>query len=342
MQSMMRTLLVGILAAAAVSACTRTADAPVTQPGATAGKVVEVAGEVAAVRDGARRALSAGAEISGDDVIETGADGRIVIVLAHNNARWELGAGKREKVASSLAWGLARQEAPAAGGDEQTAAAGRHGEKAAATMSATADSAGGDGDDLDEVDRADKAAVASPTTSANEAPPPPAERFQREEPKTEGKLAKDATPPKQQSLRRSPRPPTEKEVAPDPVRGGTTSVGSSVTTKNAPGGGTGTGALKAADAKPPVTTEASKPAPADHLDASAQARQALDREQTAMRACLDDATATLAVELVIVKGVASFAIPDASDQVRACFAVIAKRIKFASTTTLRLSAKVKK
>src|SRR3954469_15995055 len=99
---MLRTLLLGVLAASAVAACGGGGSkAPEVQPGVTAGKVVEATGAVTATRGTAKRTLQAGAAISGDDVIETGADGRVTIMLAHNNAIWDLGPNKHGKVADS-------------------------------------------------------------------------------------------------------------------------------------------------------------------------------------------------------------------------------------------------
>ena len=134
-------LLVGILAMSGATACSRGGDAPAVRPGVAAGKVVEVTGTVHATRGGEKRALTPASEISGDDVIETGVDGHVVIVLAHNNARWELNKNQSVKVGASDAWSEPKREGVAIAGDEATTTAGRHGEKMAASTSTTGDRA---------------------------------------------------------------------------------------------------------------------------------------------------------------------------------------------------------
>ena len=89
-------------------------DAPAVQDGVAVGKVVEVTRKVTATRGGQTRTLDARSEVSGDDVVETAADGRVTIVLAHNNATWALGPGKKSKVSESPAWALAKVIVPRA------------------------------------------------------------------------------------------------------------------------------------------------------------------------------------------------------------------------------------
>ena len=134
---MLRSLFAGILAVAAVSACSKDA-APTAQPGAIAGKVVEVTGSVSVVHGGETKPLTQGATVLTDDEIVTGADGRASIVLAHNNARWDVAPGTRKKVSESAAWGLAKVDHPAEVSGEATSAAGRDQEKAGAQTGATA------------------------------------------------------------------------------------------------------------------------------------------------------------------------------------------------------------
>ncbi|CAN5817325.1 hypothetical protein BH11MYX2_BH11MYX2_03480 [soil metagenome] len=135
---MLRSLLVGLLALSVAPACKGGNDAPAVQPGVAAGKVMVVEGKVTATRAGAPRELTAGAEISGDDVIETSEGASVSIWLSHNNATWTLGAGKKGKVGESAAWTAAKVDQRPSGVDEATVAAGRHAEKSAADTAASA------------------------------------------------------------------------------------------------------------------------------------------------------------------------------------------------------------
>jgi hypothetical protein len=110
---------------------------PSVAPGAPAGDVRELVGEVSAVRNGERRALTRGAWVSGDDVIHTAPDASVVIELRHNGVRWSLGPGKQRTVADSAAWTAARGSSQVAITDERSGAAGRHAEREAAGTSAT-------------------------------------------------------------------------------------------------------------------------------------------------------------------------------------------------------------
>jgi len=176
---MLRTLLVGILALSATAACGSKEDAPAAVPGAPAGKVVDLAGTVTATRGDQVRTLAPGGEVSADDVIGTSADGRVAIVLDHNNARWDLGPNRTVKVGESLAWTAAKQAGPAAVVKEETSTAGRHAEKTAATTTTTTDMKR----DRNEDSSPSVAATApvAPSTQSEEQgttpppPPPPAE-----------------------------------------------------------------------------------------------------------------------------------------------------------------------
>jgi hypothetical protein len=106
-------------------------------PGAPAGDVRELSGEVSAIRDGQRRALTLGGVVSGDDVIHTAPDASVVIELRHNGVRWALGPGREKKVADSAAWTAARGTEAVAVTGERSGAAGRHAEREAAGTAAT-------------------------------------------------------------------------------------------------------------------------------------------------------------------------------------------------------------
>lgn len=130
---MLRSVLVGILAVTSAAACKDKDGAP-AQASAAAGKVVEVSGVV----NVHGKPLAVGDRVAADDEVETGADGRVVIELAHNAARWELGPNKKEKVSASIAWNLPKNQGNAKAVDQDTSAAGRPAERNAAETTATA------------------------------------------------------------------------------------------------------------------------------------------------------------------------------------------------------------
>ena len=80
---MLRAVLLGVLSIAVVG-CNKKQDAPAAQAGAPAGTVVDVTGAVTV----SGKPLAKGATVAADDIIDTGADGHVQIVLAHNNATW--------------------------------------------------------------------------------------------------------------------------------------------------------------------------------------------------------------------------------------------------------------
>jgi hypothetical protein len=106
-------------------------------PGAPAGDVTELAGAVHATRDGKTRAIAKGDVVSGDDVIATGDDGRVTIVLRHNGVTWSLGPRMEKKLADSAAWSAAKGAAAEVATDDKSAAAGRHAERSATDTAAS-------------------------------------------------------------------------------------------------------------------------------------------------------------------------------------------------------------
>jgi hypothetical protein len=136
--------------------------------GAPAGDVTEVSGDVRATRDGKTRPIAKGDVVSGDDVIATGGDGRVTIVLRHNHVPWSLGPNKEKKVADSAAWSAAAGASGETVSDDKSTAAGRHAERSATDTGASTESA--------HVDTSAVAAgspAAPPPTTAAAAPPPP-------------------------------------------------------------------------------------------------------------------------------------------------------------------------
>jgi len=128
---MLRALLIAVTLLP-IACDTPATSGPAVVAGATAGTVEDVAGKVTATRGGATRDLAKGDAISGDDVIATGTDGSVTIVLAHNNARWVLAANKSYRVSDSLAWSLPKREGSAAAVVGDTSSAGRHSERQSA------------------------------------------------------------------------------------------------------------------------------------------------------------------------------------------------------------------
>jgi hypothetical protein len=161
---MVRAVLLGVLATVAVTACGKNDAPPAAQPGAVAGKVLEVTGAVSV----AGKPLAVGDAVKTDDVVETGADGNVVIELAHNQARWELGPNHKVKPSDSLAWTAAKKTGSAAQVDQTTSAAGRPAERSAADTEATTRAP------VAAAPAEAKAAENQPSTGAPAPPPPPA------------------------------------------------------------------------------------------------------------------------------------------------------------------------
>ncbi len=153
---MLRAVLLGLLVVSSACSKSSTESAAKVQPGVAAGKVLEVKGTASVKHGDATKPLAVGDTVEGDDTVITGADGNVVIELAHNSARWELGPNKQQKVSESIAWKA--QKATAQEIDQATAAAGRPAERNAAGTVATAD----------------EAAPAAEPAAPNEAAPPPA------------------------------------------------------------------------------------------------------------------------------------------------------------------------
>lgn len=124
--------LVLICAVVSIAACSKGEDSSKPEGNALAGEVVEVAGKVVAVSEGAERALAVGDKVKANDTIVTEADAKVAIRLFHNGARLELGGGKRRKLRESLAWNAPKGKNSGTSSDK-TMAAGRHAERQAGT-----------------------------------------------------------------------------------------------------------------------------------------------------------------------------------------------------------------
>lgn len=190
---MVRSVLVAVLAVSALASCKGgSSDAPRVAASAPAGKVVELAGKVEATRSGKTRPLAVGAEVYGDDQIATAADATVTIELFHNNARWAVTSNKQARVDSSLAWGLAKQQATSPS-EHNSAAAGREAERTAAETRATSETARRE-DSLEREEAMKKEAAPAPSAQTTGAapggapdspkspppPPPPPPKAKRE------------------------------------------------------------------------------------------------------------------------------------------------------------------
>ncbi len=303
---MVRSILVGLLIVSGASACGGGgSDAPAVQPGAPVGKVVEVTGKVTATRGTATRDLDAASSVSGDDVITTAAGARVVILLAHNNATWDLGPNKHEQVSQSMAWKLAKVDAPAGQVDETTTAAGRHAERSAANGESAA------------AERSrDQAPAAAP-----QAPPPVA--------------AADPAPAAQAVAPPPPPPPPpravrSKSAAPRPAAsidelgvGGGGGAGPST-------GATRGGAINKQEerARDKESDRASDTESMAVDSGTSVVKAAVDKERAALRSCVvASGKDKLAIVFHVAKGKTSIELADGSDADRACLAKIASRIK---------------
>jgi len=328
---MLRTVLVGLLAVSGV-ACKSGGDSPKSQPGVAAGKVVEVAGTVTVRHNDVAQPLATGATVEGDDVIETGADGHVIIELSHNLARWELGANKKSKVRESMAWGLAKKSGDVAHVEQDTAAAGRNAERSAADTSVSA------------------SAEAAPAAAQPVAPPPP-----------------PAADPKKEAAKgtreRAPNDGFDKESGGGSAPKAKLTRGGSIEGKvgaAAPGGGPTTGSPPpppkiiartnesvAADSAANVTADKAadtKEAKMSPADADKAATDLVLKHDKALKACLTKDAQEVSVTIKIAPNGTATAVVTAKAPVPAavtkCIKTAISKIQFAkaaTTVSLQLS-----
>jgi len=168
-----------VIAFVVLLACSKRDAADVAAP---AGKVVEVAGTVSAMRNGASRKLVVADQVFSDETVDTGSDGSVTIELSHNHARWAMEPGQKKRVDESAAWKLAEQSGSAAAIDHATSAAGRNAERTAAETQATAGGGAGAGSANDSLKQD---AVMAPQAAAPK--PPEAHEPAKPREKTAGK-----------------------------------------------------------------------------------------------------------------------------------------------------------
>jgi len=332
---MLRPLLFGVLAFSTASACKGSADAPAVKAGATAGKVVELAGTVSATRSDAKRPLAAGQEISGDDVIETSADSHVRILLAHNNAVWELGPNRKEAVGASLAWTLPKQDGPAATVNEATLAAGRHAERETVTTANTAPAPGG------AVPPVAEPPPPPTTTPAADTPPPPppappqgGERAPVEPADKGGVRGGPSQRPRAITALPPPAQTEEKSAKPTDVDGGSDKK---VTAKRMAKESVAENSRADSAGAPTAPTTAARP-----IDPSLEVKQAVDAKRAALVACMEQG-ARIELSLVVAKGKGAFVYPaGTSDKAKACFSAVAAKLTFPASYELRIDVPLTK
>jgi hypothetical protein len=314
---MLRSLLLGVLALSTASACKGSSDAPTAQPGVAVGKVVEISGDVSATRGTAKRALASGQEISGDDVIETGARANVRILFAHNNATWDLGPNKKQLVSESLAWRAPKADSPAGDVNEATLAAGRHAERETVTTGTTA-----------------------PAPAAQAAAAPGASG----EPSSDALVASDKrAEPAKPSRKRSLGPANEKgggggmkekaSIERD-ERDDDARADERMPATTTPRGGGAT--LDTARPPSPITAPKDSPPPPPpppppanlaQTNVTEEVRGVVGKQRTELAKCMD--TATLSIGVIVAKGKATFTFPaGTSDKAKSCFSAIAAKLSF--------------
>ena len=217
-------------------------------PNQPAGKVIEMAGGVSAAREGAQaRPLAVGAAVFADDTVTTGSDGSAVILLAHNQVRWNLGGDKSVRVDRSLAWKASPDQGGSAFDDEDemaTASAGRHTDREAGDTAATAQ-------------LPPAAPEPAATESAPAAPPSPPDTVAEAGRAPTGKST--ASPPARRKMNRSA---SDDGLLADSKGDALREAPGGGATRSGGGGGAGVGRAAAAAAPvPPAPADAPSPAP---------------------------------------------------------------------------------
>lgn len=301
--SMLRALLVGLLAVTTTSSCSDGGDTVKVAPGASAGKVIEVSGNVAATRGGATRALAAGAEVFADDELDT-TGGSMVIFLHHNNARWavERGQGARLRVDGSLAWSLAKQAGPAQVVDHASSAAGREGERAAADT--------------------------RPTTERGGTAPRPAAAME-----SSGEAAKPAAPAAPPALPADVQAPTTRPPSADPVSGNAAVEGAAGGGDDRGKGGGAVGGKKPRGAGVPTASDPSATGLVAPNASDARLLASLEAKRAELRRCTG-AKPVLTLVVRVAAGAPTIELlrGTASTDARACLERVVRKLPLAGLT----------
>lgn len=316
---MLRSVLLGVLSVSSVVACKSSTDsAAKTQPGVAAGKVIEVKGTVTVKHGDASRPLAVGEAVEGDDTVSTGADGNVVIELAHNLVRWELGPNKTQKVNASIAWKAAKSTGPAADVEQDTAAAGRPAERSAVGTTVTEGEEGAP--PAAEMAPAPAAPAAAPASDEEAAPAPAKRERSRTRVRRESAKSADAPAPAEEA---PPPPPAEETVRTTrgatrgptrgPTRGGGTASASADASASVGGGGAG-------------VTPPAAPAPVMAKQAPA-ASTLVAQKQPALKACLGSHVEPVTLLVTVTGGAASVKLTSKASISAALDACVKKVIK---------------
>lgn len=304
MTRMLRAVLLGMLSVTAMAGCKKSAETSAkAEPGVAAGKVVEVKGAVTLKHGDATRPLAAGESVEGDDTVITGADGNVVIELAHNAARWELGPNKQQRVRESIAWKAAKSTGPVQHVEQDTAAAGRPAERNAAGTVASAD--------VEE---------AAPAPAA-EAAPMPQPAMAAPEP------ARDEAPAPRPTRRRAAAAAPQEEAAP-----------AAAAMESAPApvadvavGGTRGGARVIAKAAPPAPPPPPAPAAGGGAPNPTSVRSLLAGKQSQLKMCLADHTDEVKLVVEVQAGKPTVKLTSKSEvsaRLEGCVNKVVKMISF--------------
>lgn len=325
MTAMLRAVLLGVLTLTSVVGCKSEAKSSAqVQPGVAAGKVLEVKGAVTVKHGDASKPLAVGDSVEADDVVSTGADGNVVIELAHNSVRWELGANKTQKVRDSIAFKAEKNTGPTGTVEQDTAAAGRPAERSAVETSATAVDEKEDAEAAKaEAAPAPEPAMAAPPAAAEaaEAPPPPAPERKRSRPSRTRSAAKKEAAPMIPSADAAMRAPREEAAAGPTTRGGTRGPAVVARKIEAP--------MAPPSAAATATAESAKAAPPPGGGASNQAL--VTAKLPALKACMAGHEDAVNVSITISGGAPKVTITSksaVSAALKSCMTNVIKTIKF--------------
>jgi len=327
---MLRAVLLGVLLLS-VTGCKSHDETSKSQPGVAAGKVIEASGTVTVHHGDAARPLAKGETVEGDDVVETGADGSVVIELAHNNATWELGPNKKTRVRESLAWNEAKKDRSAKAVEQDSAAAGRHAERNAADTTA---SAGAPASAAPEPEAAaDTAPPAAETVRADKDVRPEPKKAERKRDESAKKTAPPPPPPapptmQPQAAPPPPAPPAKDASAAPKVASPAPKISTRSLPPAAPGGG-GATADVGDDFGAGLGTSGKSPGGAGTAESAALDASSLVRGKTGdLKACLAGSAVKLTIK-VDAAGRATVVFADKVDaKVETCMKKVVHTITF--------------
>lgn len=325
-----------VLSATGATGCRGNEGPPQVAPGTAVGKVVDVAGQVTATRDGKTRVLAPGEEVSPDDVVATADTGSVSIELFHNRANLQLQNGAASRIDDSLAWELTTSDVEKLPGGKVMVSAGRHGENTAA-------------ESANNVVMRNRQPPAAATTSAAPPSPPPVQpivggvpdpgivdREQATTPPHDDRKAgsatgnagptppgRTATPPKQD--------PTRKDSASEP-----TTTTPARTSDEAPQGGrsrrgddapTSGSDAERANKGPSVTDEESRTEKQREVAHGSLLATRVEATRAKLKACLQGDVKHLTITVTVSAGKLTFGFAETgAEAARTCVQGVLKRV----------------